>query len=389
MQVGILTFHNNENIGALLQTWSLVNAIETEFSHLSVEVIDYRTLSKEFVRMVSPFVTSNLSEIPYRIRNRKSSSKFIHNHVPISDEKIWTNNSKKAASKINNLSYDLLIVGSDEVWKVIPSDGTISSALRNRPFPNMYFLDASIQAPKISYAASANRLNPDSLTSSQIQEIKHRVSNFNRISVRDNYTRKLLEGWEINHVTKVPDPTILCDIPTEPVEDLLKRLKIDTQRPTLGIHGVDGQLFETICKSYKERGYQIVSLTHSDFADVNLRGRVDPFEYYTIFSKFDMVVTESLHSTIFSIKHATPFATIDTEEIYEHVESKTQSLLDDFDLSDRHFHAVTGSPEGFFDRVEHVEQPLDEEQIENCLNEQQEVGLSFLKESIKEYEKNS
>lgn len=387
MSVGILTYHNNENKGAILQAWSLAKALDNRLPENMVEVVDYRTRSKEFKRFRSAILPRNPFELPIRFADWRQCQRFIREGLPVSEEKIVTDDLQKAVTKLNGLEYDLLVVGSDEVWKVAPGDsGNLLSP--KRPFPNLYFLDSAIDAPKVSYAASANKLIPESLSAEQYQGVMTRLQDFDLLSVRDNHTEQLLNDSGIEEVYRVPDPTIMVDIPTREVESILQNHGIDPTEKILGIHGSHTPVFNQVARDYRAKGFQVVSMTSSAFADINLLGRVDPFEYYSMYAQFDMVVTNSLHSTIFSIKHGTPFATVDTAPIYRTVESKTHSLLEEFGMLERHVDATAGDVTGITKHIERVERPIDLGHRDARIADLQANGNDFIDLIVDIYEAN-
>lgn len=382
--IGVLTFHNNENRGAILQAYALCGLLEKTFD-AEVTLIDYRTKSKEKNRRNSLFVTKRLERIlktPQRVKDRRIVGVFSDGELPTSKESIVTDNHQEAIAWLEKQDYDMVVTGSDEIWKINEQQ---SSDLRSRiypsrPFPNLYFLGPSISASKVSYAASANKTNLDALSSQTLETFRQHLQAYDFISVRDRHTKDVLEKLGIENVSLVPDPTFMVEIPTRTVEPSLRNQGINLDKPILGFHGPNQRVFEEICQQYRERGFQIVTPRSSPFADVELEGVVDPFEYYTAYQHFDMVVTNSLHSTIFSLKHGVPFATIDTTSIYENIESKTHSLLQDVSLLDRHIDAVNDDASEFYKNMDKLEQAPDQSHIENQISELRERGFDYLEQ---------
>lgn len=388
-RIGILTYHNNDNKGAILQSWCLSRVLQESNSGVKVDVIDYRTCSKEIGRLSSVITTRKISQIPDRYRDWRICEKFLEEDLPTSGTKIQTDKHSKAVSQLKNMNYDVLFVGSDEVWKINPTGSGIPILSPTRPFPNLYFLDNTIRAKKVSYAASANSLDPKSLTKERISEMQARLESFDLISVRDQYTEDLLRSWGFKDLHRVPDPTILCEIQTKEVEPIFNKNGIDIDEEILCIHGPNNQLFKDISDHFRGQGYRIISMTGSNLSDVDLLGQVGPFEYYTAYQYFDKVVTSSLHSTIFSLKHRTPFVTIDTSPIYRDKESKTHSLLKEFDMLERHFEVINRDVEDISNQIEVLEEPIDSQQVAQKIDHLQRSGKEFLNLVESEYEKNN
>lgn len=389
-KIGILTYHNNENRGAILQAYALCKAINETFS-CEAEIIEYRTKSKEKSRRNSIFHTNEVNKLITGYKDRRLVEKFFKSELNTSDESIVTNDHAQAVRWLERQDYDILFTGSDEIWKVANSDdsGLLPPIFPSRPFPNLYFLDPNLSATKAAYAGSANTTDPSNLSEEELDTLKTHLNGYDHVSVRDAHTQELVSELGVDPVYKVPDPTILVDIPTTNVETTLEENGINTDEPILGIHNQGAKhVFEPICEHYRDRGYQIVTPTSADYADLELVAKVDPFEYYSTYEHFDIVVTGSLHSTIFSIKHGTPFVTIDTRDVYENIESKTHSLLDDFELLERHIDAVDGDASEFYDRTAEFEQPLDQDHIQNRINELRNKGCDFLRGLKDNEEKN-
>jgi hypothetical protein len=318
--------------------------------------------------------------IPDRIRDRLIVEDFFESQLPTSEESIVTDNHEVAVTWLQNQEYDGIVTGSDEIWKIKEQEkaGVPSFRSQSRPFPNLYFLDESISGVKFSYAASANQTDLNKLSKKTIETFRQHLAAYDHISVRDQHTKRLVKELGIDEVTKVPDPTLMADIPTPDVESVLTNENIDLNAPILNIHSSIHPVFERICKEYRDRGYQIVTTRSSPYSDVDMYGLVDPFEYYSLYQHFDMVITDSLHSSIFSIKHGTPFATIDTSSVYENIESKTHSLLRDFSMLDRHIDTVNGDVSKFFENQDKLETEPDETHVNDRINELQEYGFGFL-----------
>ncbi len=384
-RIGILTYHNNENRGAILQSYALCHALETSLD-VTAEVIEYRTESKEWGRTRPLLITHRPWRIPARIRDRRTVERFFENELPRSRNSISTDSHKEAVAWLNDQDYDAIVTGSDEVWKITEKDQTRLQSLLypSRPFPNLYFLDPDISALTFSYAASANTTDLEALDDDTVDTFRQHLNAYNHISVRDRHTKQLVEGLGVENAHLVPDPTLMTELPTREVTELLEKRGVDLNQPIVGFHGSDNTIFKKICDQYCDRGYQVVATTASRFADVNLKGLLDPLEYYSAYQHFDMVVTSSLHSTIFSLKHGVPFATIDTRSVYENLESKTYSLLTDFDLLDRHIDAVDGDASKFHENRDALEQHPDAEHIQSRIDALQEKGYAFLEQVNKD-----
>ncbi|WP_081461298.1 polysaccharide pyruvyl transferase family protein [Halalkalicoccus jeotgali] len=382
VRIGILTFSNNENRGALLQAYCVKQLLEQEIEGSTVSVVDYRTKSKERSRRFNIFAKhpKKLPTLLNRIQDFRICENFAQNTLFEDTDQLITNDHGEAVSWLEEKNYDLIITGSDEVWKIRSKREGIHKYTRpNRPFPNLYFLDPSLSATTASYAASSNTTIPDRLNKYERKTMERHISAIDFVSVRDHHTKELLSDFGIKNVRKVPDPTLTVDIPIRSNSSrILKKNGIDVDKPVLNVHSEEHPAIRRACKYYKNKGYQIISTRSSPYADINMMGKVDPFEYYSLYNLCDLVLTTSLHSTIFSLKNGTPFVTIDTNEIYRDIESKTHSLLRDFELLERHVPVSSHSRLLQEDQLEKYEMGLDQDHVKSKINKMRKDGRKYI-----------
>lgn len=381
-RVGILTFHNNANKGAILQAYCLKEFVADRFD-VQASVIPYRTASKERQRWARRYVTRRPWRIPWRFADHRRCESFVEAELEDDGDRLVTDDREAAVEWLNDRGYDVVITGSDEVWK-LPGEreGWRARLFPQRPYPNVYFLGDDVDATTVAYAASANRVRLSELDAAERERLRADLASIDHVSVRDDHTERLLERLGVPDVHRAPDPTLLVDLPTKPVASILREGGVDPDGKVLGFHASDGSPFDELCEHFRDRGYQIVSTMGSRHADLRLRGRVDPLEYHSAYRHFDVVLTDSLHSTIFSVQHRTPFATVDTEDVYRHVQSKTHSLLADLGLEHRHVDATDGDASVVRDRFDEFVAPLDDDHLPERLARLREQGDSFLQTAL-------
>ena len=117
MKIGILTFHDADNYGAILQAYALQETIKKINS--DVEIINYKQpnivksyrLIKVYTNSIYNLIRSILSSLIHLYNNCKRKSKFR------SFRKKYMNISREIyyqSSKIKG--KDIYITGSDQVW---------------------------------------------------------------------------------------------------------------------------------------------------------------------------------------------------------------------------------------------------------------------------------
>ena len=141
MKVGILTYHRSVNYGAYLQALALCKRLNCE-QDISAEIIDFRMKCDERHYKYS-FQTRQPKRILHKIRLNRTFVKSAE-LLPKS-EAYPSSDSLDDFVKYVSGKYDILIAGSDEIWRTDTFRG----------FPNPYWLPGDLGCIKVAYAASA------------------------------------------------------------------------------------------------------------------------------------------------------------------------------------------------------------------------------------------
>ena len=238
-KIGILTFQNAHNYGALIQAFALKNYLEN--NGYIVNVINYANKEIENSYLFTPknmvkvggfhsakkWIKREKEIILGRKEYKKKWLKFdnfIKKYIT-NDKKIFDKN------KIDFMQYDYIICGSDQIWNPYLTGG----------FDDVYFADFNTKATKISYAAS--------LGMSEIKDKEKEknffklLQNFDFISVREEALKKYINNHLGLNVNIVLDPTLLLsekeykvflhDIPYE--NYVLQYTLVDN--PRVGLYG--------------------------------------------------------------------------------------------------------------------------------------------------------
>lgn len=184
MKTGLLTFHEYNNYGAVLQTYATLQILKSLGA--DAEIINLRR------RPQSIFLSYAYNNVAnrnfYRFRNRflQPVTKKIHD--------------RKELKNLNS-RYDCFMVGSDQVWR--PS--------LTRYLALHYFLDfASDDSLKISYASSFGKSSwNESL--GLTKEVKKLLERFDAISVREDSGVEICRNIFDLDAELVLDPTLLLD----------------------------------------------------------------------------------------------------------------------------------------------------------------------------------
>lgn len=321
MRIGILTFHSAYNYGAVLQCYALQEYLKS-LGH-AVYVIDYRN---QFVMDVyksfdlKRFRNRNLYGILSQIYREIKFYKAKKQRGKTFDEFIFNHFNLTPISTIVDNPFDLIVVGSDQVWNFVITHG----------FDQYYWGDFS--RPKVtkivSYAASMQ----DKWTDADEKVIAKKLLNFDRISVRESSLRDKIQKIIPDKVVySVVDPTLL--LKQEQWNKIAENPIIDS--PYLLLYQVENsKKNEIIANSIaSERNLKIVKLSAAvDMINTPSVRNSSPAEFLGLFKYASYVVCSSFHGTIFSIIFHRPFVSINNNKGKN---ARVESLLDSLNLSDR------------------------------------------------------
>lgn len=352
-KIGILTLFKSNNYGTFLQCFSLVNQLK-KYSELDIEVINCVSLQTEKNMLLSirdsySKINSFKTLIRY-LKLRKTAVKLL----PLSKKSFTGNNHEKAMNFIDKQGYDAIIVGSDELWKV----------LADYRFPGIYWLDSTVKAKKISYAVSANRTDFNVFSNTNKDFIHSMLDDFDYLGVRDNTTKNELNKINPNaKFYKNPDPTFMYEfIETPNLENkVFNKYKVDKNKPIIGITMRDPDMGKAIIERFGQK-YEIVSIFRSNPCVKKYICDLDYFEWANIFGLFAGTITDLYHGTIFSLKNSTPFVSVDNSELYTRYPGKIEDLLVDINMQDSYFNVKDAnfSLDKMLDKLEsNIEQKAD------------------------------
>ena len=329
MKIGIFTYHHANNYGAYLQACALCNRLNEE-KGLDVEIIDfvmkkelkfYSLLAKRIIRHPRSFI-KNLyfqTKLNYAFKKARRAPIMKLSNIKMRSDSI---------SDFTNLvygKYDVIIVGSDEIWKL---DGY-------RGFPTPYWLFGDLKCRKFSYAASS-RSDFSKLDNEQKNILIQNLQEYEYIGVREKKTadslKKLLGNEKEVHVCC--DPTFLYDFPIREIsikELLNNKAKIDSKKKTIVVMTEDIKIARKIREVFG-KDYNLVSVFHRQKGYQNVSSLL-PLEWVEVIKNAELFVTTYFHGTCFSIINETPFITFRSEAR----SSKIDSLFEEMDdLRDRY-----------------------------------------------------
>lgn len=322
-RIGVITFHNYDNYGAILQSYALQKKLRGLGTY--PEIIDY---SCQYIS--NPFRLINLKEkglfnyiygaighICYIPRRRKCNQ--FRKHMKYS-EPVTKGNMRAVSGK-----YDIYIAGSDQVWDY---------KLTN--FDQTYFLDFPEKGKKkCSYAASIGEHIPPEQFRNDYSRL---LNDFDEILVREDYGADIVNELTGKKPEVVCDPTLL--LTADEWNKLLKEPKIRGKYILVYQLGINPEIVNFARRLKKETGYRIVYIPFPLVGLLKCRCEitVGPAEWMGLFKNAEYVISDSFHGVVFSLLFNRKFF---AKADGHHKNRRVEQLLKLVNLSDRTMNDVS------------------------------------------------
>ena len=284
-KIGILTFHSAQNYGAALQCYSTIRFLSK--NGLNVETIDYKNKALiERYKKVSFKYFFNPKNI-YRIF--KYNSLFVNNPSFYEFQKKYLNLSVKKYDERNIIdidsTYSSVVVGSDQVWNLSCNGDDINYFL---PFYNKNKIGLSISC--------------GGKTSLFSEDIKHLVSTFNSLSIRESDDYEIIKNTLKPDTIHAFDPVFLL---TKDEWEELTDKNYNHKKDYVLVYMVfeDKSLLKYVKKQYHGTKTDVLYINAGPLkipGVKNLRN-VSPNQFLTLFLNAKAIYTNSFHGLAFSL----------------------------------------------------------------------------------------
>ena len=361
MKIGILTFHIANNYGAVLQAYGLQEVLK-KYGH-NVEIVDYRNRFIESRQNYFSLKNTGVRKFIYYLISMNTLHKkmkvfklFCEKYLNISNEIYYTGPIPKG-------KYDLLIVGSDQVWSPNLTGG----------LDPIYWGESVGDTPIITYAASAGDLTL--LPEEDKHKVRKYVNNFNAISVRETRLSNFLKKQCNVDSPIVLDPTLLSN--KENFEMICAPRCIE--EPYLLVYNAENspKLREIAYEIAQKRNLKIVKVglpTIKEKLRWNKSIIIMPTvpQFLSLFKHADYVVSLSFHGTVFSLMFEKEFVSLKSWNM-----ARVKTLLNALNLSERIVEDCN---------IEHLDK-IDYTKVKVELETKREKSLSYLLSSISTLDK--
>ena len=323
MKIGILTFHRAHNYGAVLQCFALQRFLQGQ-GH-QVRVIDYnkKALWRYYGWFKSEDVRYAFSDFRKLLKRSGKLFFFFFCSAPRFYKFRWFQNHRLklcSTSEIIQEPFDLILIGSDQVWNTTITCG----------FDAFYWgqFEKPSKTKVASYAASLKKLWDEK----DWPTVLEYLSAFCAISVRENNVAEFLLGLNPDlNPRVVPDPVFLLSAKEWSKFALNHRI----DEPYVFFYQAmdSDSAFRVAERVASEKGMRLVVLS----ANVNGRNSREsrsssPIEFVGWIKNAEIVVTSSFHATAFSIIFHKDFLCVD---LNKGEDSRLKCLLSLFGLESR------------------------------------------------------
>lgn len=320
MKVGIVTYHKAHNYGAFLQAYALSSRLNME-SGINAEVINF-TMDSEVKSYKVPF-SKNIFRTIHDFKKYKMFNSIALPFLSAASCTIVT--SEEEFRTLVNKKYDVIIAGSDEIWKIN----------KRRIFPNPYWLPGDYGCIKMAYAASG-RCEYSKMGNSIRNQVKNFLSSFAYVGVRDRSTKKYLIECDLALDIELNcDPTFLYDFQIDKEEARKKihnRYHITDDKKIILVMYGSKELIK-ILKTMVRSDAKIISVYDWNYGVLNLPS-ITPIEWIELIAASDLVITKYFHACCFSIINNTAFLAIE-ERAECREDSKLYDLCSEFNCLNR------------------------------------------------------
>lgn len=316
-KVGVITFHNYDNYGAILQSY----ALQKKLKELGTEpeIIDYRCeyISNPF-RLVNlkkkglfNYIYGAIGNICYIPRRKKCNQfrQYMKYSEPVNEK-----NMKPVEDK-----YDIYLAGSDQIWDY---------KLTN--FDQTYFLDfVKNGKKKCSYAASiGEHLPPEEYKDTYSRLLK----DFDEILVRESYGADIVEELTGKRPGCACDPTLL--LTAEEWKELLVEPKKKEKYILVYQLGINKEIVDFVRRLQKKTGYKVAYIPFPlvGLLKCSLNIAIGPAEWMGLFQNAEYIVSDSFHGVVFALLFNRKFFAMTNGH---HRNRRVEQLLDRVNLKER------------------------------------------------------
>lgn len=314
----IVTLYDQKNYGNRLQNYAVRNVLEM----LGIEVETLSYVKKIFdLKFYMMFIFHKLTRYHFSKDPFfwKKGYHYFENFVKFNNEFIPTKWIKDI-EEIKEKESDYFVLGSDQVWN---AEWYSIDILKD-----LFLLTFCDNRKKICFSPS---FGVSSLPEEWKGWFKDNLVKFHALSVREEAGVKIIKELTNRDAELLIDPTLMLD-----ADDWLKIAKcpkhVDVDRPYVLTYFLGEKTIECEALLEELQGKKhlcIYNLRDTNQPDLYISG---PREFIYLFSKAEIILTDSFHACVFSFLFQKPFLVYRRKGKDENIMSRIYTFLNRFDL---------------------------------------------------------
>ena len=316
MKIGILTFHNAYNYGAVLQAYATQEIVKSR-GH-EVEIINYHN-RKVDMHYVKKFSYRKFYKIPlvligklFFYKRKLAYERFINEYLQL------TSNVIRSEENVTLDVYDVILIGSDQLWNKRLTGG----------WDKMYWGDFKTPSGtrKVAWSICMNNID---LNEDDILFVKKHLENSDLISVRESDLLSFISGLTTKSVYQTLDPTLV--LPSANWENVCHDVK---EKGYIAVYAVQDEekaiAYARKIASQQRKSLIIIRSYSKWYFTKENKEFAGPDDFLSYIRYADMVITTSFHGAVFSVIYQKQFV---CPLFRDNV--RVKSLLDSLHISER------------------------------------------------------
>lgn len=368
-KIGILTFHNAHNYGAVLQAYALKTKLNRMGHEASVLNYQNKYIARNYRKVLHidfwkrDILPSRWGKVVREVRDvfyglKEWQKQWNVFEEFIADKLLDGDTRQLSLEEVVAKDCDVYVLGSDQIWARELTHGMDPA----------YFGQFAPKKKKISYAASVPN---GSVPENEKPFFKQYLQSLSHISVREEKLAQSLRDLTGREIDTVIDPTLLLE--REDYEPLLYEKPLKQGDYVFAYFVVENETVSRCAKKVAELlGCELIELHYKKTPTIcgkNMIFDAGPSEFLTYIRDAKMVVTNSFHGTVFSILFQKKFYSVYKEN------GRIDNLLSFLGLEERH---ITE------ERQIQLEKEIDYGQSDKGLREYRQQSVDFLMKGIEE-----
>lgn len=370
-RVGIMTFFDVENYGAVLQAYALCIAVHK--LGFSAEDIRFKELNNDkatpLYKRVATVLKLSKGHLLKYLKTREMSRATTRSFMEFRNE--YLKQSRLAYYSLEDLEryedlYDAYITGSDMVWSDIGQN------------LDAYFLRFTDYDKRIAYSPSLT--GTDGLDAKRKAYYRERIEGMKYLSIREKSGQEFIDKECGRNAIWTVDPTLLLD-----QNMWIEQLQIEShhEKPYILVYMFQGaSTIKSAIKLIAETGK--MDIRHIPMSveerwqehSRNKKNLFGPRQFVEMFSNASFIITNSYHGLLFSLIFNKPFVLFHREHgnRWSKHEKRMESLLEELHLEYRFLDPTQG--------IEPSMLQLDYSEINSVVNRKREESLNYLNSAL-------